>query len=359
MLKFIHSYLNNEGLNCMLKFSCDYMEGCHPAILRRLAEENLAKNDGYGYDPYCQSACERIRVACDLPDAEVHLLVGGTQTNTIVLDALLRHNEGVLAPQTGHINVHESGAIEASGHKVMSMPAVDGKIDIDHLERHLAILKTEYDAVGWEHYVVPRVLYVSFPTEMGTLYTHAELKRLRMICDQYHLHLFIDGARLGYGLMSPKCDITLPELARLCDVFYIGGTKVGALFGEAVVVCNPALTIPRGLIKQHGALMAKGWLLGLQFDTLFTDGLYFDIARNAIDQAQRLREGLIAKGYVMHGESPTNQQFMILPNDRLEPLSQHVGFDRFSAVDERSTLIRLCTSWATTSEQIDQLLQCL
>ena len=341
----------------MLKFSCDYMEGCHPAILRRLEATNLEKNDGYGYDPYTQSAVEKIREACRLPQAEVRLLTGGTQTNTIVLDALLRHNEGVLAAETGHINVHESGAIEACGHKVMAQAAVDGKIDIDLLEKKLAALKAEYDAVGWEHYVVPRVLYVSFPTEMGTLYSRAELERLRSLCDQYGLYFFVDGARLGYGLMSPACDVTLPELARLCDVFYIGGTKVGALFGEAVVVANPALTIPRGLVKQRGAMLAKGWLLGLQFDTLFTDGLYFTIAQNAIIQAQRLREGLAAKGYEMHGESPTNQQFLVLPNDRVETLAREVSFDRFRPVDAGHTLIRLCTSWATTPDQVDQLLQ--
>ena len=335
------------------------MEGCHPAILRRLAEVNLEKNDGYGYDPYSKSAQDKIRAACQLPDAEVRLLVGGTQTNTIVLDALLRHNEGVMAAATGHINVHESGAIEACGHKVMPQPAVNGKIDLDHLERHLAALKAEYDAVGWEHYVVPKVLYVSFPTEMGTLYSRAELERMRTLCDQYHLYLFIDGARLGYGLMSPACDVTLPELARLCEVFYIGGTKVGAMFGEAVVVTNRELTVSRGLVKQRGALLAKGWLLGLQFDTLMTDGLYFDIARNAITQAMRLRDGLVAKGYRMHGDSPTNQQFFVMPNDRLPALAEQVGFDNFCPVDEHHTLVRLCTSWATTPEQIDQLLQCL
>ena len=343
----------------MLKFSCDYMEGCHPAILQRLAAVNLEKTDGYGYDPYTRCACEKIREACGLHQAEMHLLVGGTQTNTIVLDALLRHNQGVMAATTGHINVHESGAIEACGHKVMPLPALDGKIDLDHLEHHLAALKTEYDAVGWEHYVVPRVLYASFPTEMGTLYTRADLERMRSLCDDYGLLLFIDGARLGYGLMSPDCDISLPQLARLCDVFYIGGTKVGALFGEAVVVSNPALTIPRGLIKQRGALLAKGWLLGLQFDTLFTHGLYFDIARNAITQAMRLRRGLEAKGYTMHGHSTTNQQFLVLPNDRLPALAERVGFDNFSPVDHHHTLIRLCTSWATTSQQVDQLLECL
>ena len=343
----------------MLKFSCDYMEGCHPAILRRLAEVNLEKNDGYGYDPYTRSACDKIRLACELPDAEVRLLVGGTQTNTIVLDALLRHNEGVLAATTGHINVHESGAIEACGHKVMAVPAIEGKIDIPRLEQHLHALTAEYDAVGWEHYVVPRVIYISFPPEMGTLYTRAELEQLRVLCDQYRLYLFVDGARLGYGLMSTACQVTLPELARLCDVFYIGGTKVGAMFGEAVVVCNPDVTIPRGLVKQRGALLAKGWLLGLQFDTLFTDGLYFNIAGNAITQAMSLREGLIKKGYQMHGESPTNQQFLVMPNDRLPALAQQVGFDNFSPIDAHHTLIRLCTSWATTEAQVNQLLDCM
>ena len=343
----------------MLKFSCDYMEGAHPAILKRLGEINLDKNDGYGYDPYTQMAREKIREACGLPDAEVHLLVGGTQTNTVVLDAILRHNEGVLAAQTGHINVHEAGAIEACGHKVMPVATSNGKILIPELAHHLAELKAEYDVIGWEHYVVPRVLYISFPTELGSLYTLDELHQLRALCDQYHLYLFLDGARLGYGLMSPACDITLHDVARLCDVFYIGGTKVGALFGEAVVVTNPSITIPRALIKQRGAMLAKGWLLGVQFDTLFTDNTYFAIARNAVSQALRLRDALVRKGYRMYLESPTNQQFVVMPNDRMPQLAQEVGFDTISAYDDQHTVIRFCTSWATTAAQIDELVALL
>ena len=350
----------------MLKFSCDYMEGTHPAILERLCEVNLEKNDGYGYDHYTQSACERIREAVGCPDAEVHLLVGGTQTNTVVLDSILRFNEGVLAASTGHINVHEAGAIEATGHKVIPMKASNGKVDIAAMERHLHLFKTECDVVGWEHYVAPRVLYISFPTEYGSLYTLEELKQLRSICDEYGLYLYADGARLGYGLASPSCDVTLPDLARLCDVFYLGGTKVGALFGEAVVVTNPELTIPRGLIKQRGAMLAKGWLLGVQFDTLLAspagrleDTLYYRIARNAVDMASRLCAGMVAKGYEKYIDSPTNQQFFVADNAILPELSKKVAFDSFSAYDESHTVIRFCTSWATTTDQIDRLLTLL
>ena len=340
----------------MLSFACDYMEGAHPAILRRLAEINLDKNTGYGLDPYSNQARQLIRQACGNDQADVHLLVGGTQTNTIIIDAMLRHNEGILAANSGHINVHEAGAIEACGHKVIAMPAQLGKVDIDALERHLATVTAEFNAVGWEHYVIPRALYISLPTEFGTLYTLAELRRLRALCDQYDLYLFVDGARLGYGLMSPSCDVTLQDLAKLVDVFYIGGTKVGALFGEAVVVTNPAIQLTRGLIKSHGALLAKGWLLGVQFATLMSDGLYWDIARNAVDQAMRLRQGMVDKGYELYIDSPTNQQFFVLPNNCVTTLQQSVGIDIIEAADDHHTVIRLCTSWATTSQQIDQLL---
>lgn len=350
----------------MLKFSCDYMEGAHPEILSRLSSINFDKNDGYGLDEYCESARENLRKLCCNDHAEVHFLVGGTQTNTVVLDSILRFNEGVLAASTGHINVHEAGAIEATGHKVIPLKASNGKVDIAAMERHLHLLKTECDVVGWEHYVAPRVLYISFPTEYGSLYTLAELKQLRSICDEYGLYLYADGARLGYGLASPGCDVTLPELARLCDVFYLGGTKVGALFGEAVVVSNPELTIPRGLIKQRGAMLAKGWLLGVQFDTLlasttgrFEDTLYYRIARNAVDRALHLRAEMVAKGYEKYIDSPTNQQFFIADNAILPELSQKVAFDSFSAYDETHTVIRFCTSWATTAAQIDALLSLL
>lgn len=347
----------------MLKFSCDYMEGAHPEILSRLSEINFDKNDGYGLDEYSRNAAGKLRSLCETPNAQVHFLVGGTQTNTIVLDSLLRFNEGVIAAVTGHINVHEAGAIEASGHKVIPVDAHNGKIDIDALVRMLRLLKSECDVVGWEHYVVPRVLYVSFPTEYGSLYTKDELVRLRELCDEYNLYLYADGARLGYGLASPECDVTLPELARLCDLFYVGGTKVGAFFGEAVVVSNLDLTLPRGLIKQRGAMLAKGWLTGLQFDTLFTsstgkteDTLYYRISHNAVTMARRLADGLVAKGYEKYINSPTNQQFFIAENSALPALSKVVAFDSFSAYDEHRTVIRFCTSWATTPKQVDELL---
>ena len=343
----------------MLSFSCDYMEGAHPAILRRLADINLDKNTGYGLDPYCDQARQLIREACGRDDAQVHFLVGGTQTNTVVIDAMLRHNEGILAATTGHINVHEAGAIEACGHKVIGMPSQLGKVDIDALERHMELATAEFNAVGWEHYVIPRALYISLPTELGTLYSLAELRRLRDICDRYNLFLFVDGARLGYSLAAPACDVTLRDLAQLADVFYIGGTKVGALFGEAVVVLNKEIRLTRGLIKHRGAMLAKGWLLGVQFATLMTDGLYWDIARNAVNQALRLRQAMIDKGYQLYIDSPTNQQFFVIDNDRLAVLQQSVGVDIIEPVDASHTIIRLCTSWATTDDQIDQLLSLL
>jgi threonine aldolase len=286
-------------------------------------------------------------------------LVGGTQTNTIVIDAMLRHNEGILAATSGHINVHEAGAIEACGHKVIPMTANLGKVDIDALEQHMALATAEFNAVGWEHYVIPRALYISLPTELGTLYTLAELRRLRDICEKYNLFLFVDGARLGYGLAAPACDVTLRDLAQLADVCYFGGTKVGALFGEAVVVLNKEIRLTRGLIKHRGAMLAKGWLLGVQFATLMTDGLYWDIARNAVNQALRLRQAMIDKGYQLYIDSPTNQQFFVIDNDRLAVLQQSVGVDIIEPVDATHTIIRLCTSWATTDEQIDHLISFL
>lgn len=343
----------------MLSFSCDYMEGAHPAILRRLADINLDKNTGYGLDPYCEQARQLIREACHRDDAQVHFLVGGTQTNTVVIDAMLRHNEGIFAATSGHINVHEAGAIEACGHKVIPMAANLGKVDIDALEQYLSLATAEFNAVGWEHYVVPRALYISLPTELGTLYSLAELRRLRALCDQYNLFLFVDGARLGYGLSAPACDVTLRDLAQLADVFYIGGTKVGALFGEAVVVLNKEIRLTRGLIKHRGAMLAKGWLLGVQFATLMTDGLYWHIARNAVEQALRLRQAMIDKGYELYIDSPTNQQFFVIDNERLTVLQQSVGVDIIEPVDDSHTIIRLCTSWATTDEQIDHLINLL
>lgn len=340
-----------------INFSCDYMEGAHPKILRAMSEINLDKNTGYGLDPYCERAGSLILDACGCDDAHVHFLVGGTQTNVVVIDAMLRHNEGVVAASSGHINVHEAGAIEACGHKVISVASSDGKMDLVALRHFLEQSTAEFNAVGWEHYVIPRAVYISFPTEYGTLYSLSELRQLRDICDRFHLYLYIDGARLGYGLMSPACDVTMRDIAALADVFYIGGTKVGALFGEAVVVRNHEIRLTRGLIKSHGALLAKGWLLGVQFATLMTDGLYFDIAQCAVEQALRLRREMEARGFQVYIDSPTNQQFFVLPNDRVESLHQRVGFDIIEATDDEHTVIRFCTSWATTPEQVEQLLK--
>lgn len=341
-----------------LRFNCDYMEGCHPAIMERLLAINLEKNVGYGLDPISQSAQERIRQACGCPEANVQFLVGGTQTNMVLIDAMLRANEGILCAQSGHINVHEAGAIEGSGHKVIGVPATNGKINIDALEQWLTDFEQEATRVGHEHYVVPRAVYVSLPTELGTLYSLAELERLRGICDRYGLLLFLDGARLAYGLASPEADVTLPDVARLTDAFYIGGTKTGALIGEAAVVTNPAIRLTRGLIKHRGAMLAKGWLLGLQFDTLMTDGLWLEIGRNAVEQALALRAALQLKGYEPYILSPTNQQFFIVPSSKLAELdAAGVGYDYISPLDEQRSVMRLCTSWATTDEQVAALLE--
>lgn len=343
----------------MLRFESDYMEGCHPAILRRLQEINLDKNVGYGLDPYCESARSKICQACGTPDAQVHFLVGGTQTNMLVIDAMLRYNDGIIALETGHINVHESGAVEACGHKVMPVKGRDGKYDTDALEQWLKAFYEETTAVGIEHYVMPRALYLSHPTELGTLYTRRELMRLRELCDQYGLYLYLDGARLGYGLMAQGGDLTLPDIARYCDVFYIGGTKVGALMGEAVVVTNPNIELTRGLIKHRGAMLAKGWLLGVQFDTLFTGDLYLKISRNAVDQAMRLRRGMELKGYKAYIDSPTNQQFFVMSNNKMEELAQKAAFDYITPAGDGHSVVRFATSWATTSEQVDALLSLL
>lgn len=338
----------------MLRFTSDYMEGCHPAILEKLQAINFDKNTGYGLDPYCDSARAKIREACQCPDANVQFLVGGTQTNMLIIDAMLRYNEGIIACATGHINVHESGAIEACGHKVMPVKGTLGKIDLPALRQYLEAFYRETSEVGIEHYVMPRAIYLSFPTELGTLYTLAELQELRELASQYGLFLMIDGARLGYGLAASS-EVTLPELARMADAFYIGGTKVGAMFGEAVVVPHPAIELTRGLIKRRGALLAKGWLLGVQFDTLFTDGLYEAISRNAISRAMAIKTALVEKGYSLYIDSPTNQQFVVMSNQKMDELSEAVQFDYISPFDETRSVVRFATSWATTSEQVEAL----
>ena len=337
----------------MISFTCDYSEGAHPKILERLAATNLEQLPGYGMDHYCESAKAKIREACAAPDADVFFLVGGTQTNSTVIAAMLRDYEGVVSAETGHIGVHEAGAVEYTGHKVLTIPGHRGKILPEELSSCLEAAVTD---PNYEHMVFPGMVYISFPTEYGTIYSKQKLEEIRAICDKYSLPLFIDGARLGYGLMSPECDLTLPDIARLSDVFYIGCTKVGCFCGEAVV-------FPKGnapahfytITKQHGAMMAKGRLLGIQFDTLFTDGLYFEISRYAIDMAMRLKEMLTEHGCTFFLDSPTNQQFVILENSKLEELSKHVAFDLWDRVDHDHTAVRFATSWATPPEHIDEL----
>lgn len=337
----------------MISFTCDYSEGAHPKILERLAATNLEQLPGYGMDPYSESARARIRAACGTPDAEVFFLVGGTQTNSTIIAAMLRDYEGVVSPETGHIGVHEAGAVEYTGHKVLTIPSHYGKVDPAELEAYLTAATTD---PNYEHMVFPGMVYLSFPTEYGTIYSKAELQEIRRISTRFGLPLMIDGARLGYGLMSPACDLTLPELAGLCDVFYIGGTKVGALCGEAVVF--PRGNAPRHfytITKQHGAMLAKGRLLGIQFDTLFTDNLYFEISRHAIDIAMRLKSLLREKGCRFFINSPTNQQFIVLENRQIEELGRHVAYDPWDRVDADHTAIRLATSWATKPEHLEEL----
>ena len=340
----------------MILFRCDYAEGAHPEILKRLTETNFEQLDGYGCDPYTESAKRKILEACNCPDGEVHLLVGGTQTNATVIAAMLHDYEGAVAVQTGHIAVHEAGAVEYTGHKVLTLPQHLGKMDAGELEAFLAACDAD---VNKDHMVWPGLVYISLSTEYGTIYSRAELAGLQEVAHKYGLPLFIDGARLGYALASPACDFTLADLKDLCDVFYIGGTKVGALCGEAVVFTKKAPKHFFTTIKQHGALLAKGRLLGVQFDTLFTDNLYGRIAKNAIDRAQDMIAVLKEKGIPFFLESPTNQQFVILENSYMERLSQEVGFDIWQPYDATHTVVRFATSWATTPEMIEQLRELL
>lgn len=337
----------------MLSFENDYNVGAHPKLLQRLAETNFEPQTGYGLDEFCAAAKEKIRLACDCPEAEIFFLTGGTQTNQVVIDSLLDSFEGVVAAQTAHIALHEAGAIEYSGHKVLEVPSHDGKVRAEDLQ---TLMERFLGDDSREHMVRPGMVYLSFPTELGTLYSKAELTELNAVCRAYDLPLFIDGARLGYGLMSRACDLTLPELAGLCDVFYIGGTKVGALCGEAVVF--PRGRMPKHFLtraKQHGALLAKGRVLGVQFDALFTDGLYFEIGRTAIDRAEEMKAIFREKNCRVWKETPTNQQFLIVEDSDLERLSSLVAYSFWEKYDETHTVIRFVTSWATTKEQVARL----
>lgn len=334
----------------MLSFESDYTEGAHEAILHRLMETNLEQTPGYGMDKYSESAKDRIREAFGIPEAKVFFLVGGTQTNSTVIASMLHDYQGVVAVETGHIGVHESGAVEFTGHKVLTLPHHDGKMTAEDLR---AYLEAFYADGTYEHMVIPGMVYISFPTEFGTIYSKTELTALHRVCNDYSLPLFVDGARLGYGLMSEANDIDPKELPELCDVFYVGGTKVGALFGEAVVFTGgnaPAHFFTT--IKQHGALMAKGRLLGLQFDTLFTDGLYFRIAAHADRMAALLKGIFLEKGYKIYIDSPTNQQFFVMSRQKAKELHGKVRFEDWCPVDEDNIAVRFVTSWATTEENV-------
>ncbi len=339
----------------MIRFNCDYLEGAHPKILEKLQETNFVQTLGYGEDEYCERARAIIRKKCGAEDAYVQFLVGGTQTNTTVIASILRPYQGVLCANTGHINAHETGAIESTGHKVLALPSEDGKITA-------AQVQEAYDA-HWadgshEHIVQPGMVYISHPTENGTLYTKEELKALYETCQKLELPLFLDGARLGYGLMSQGTDLTWQDIAAFTDVFYIGGTKVGALFGEAVVITNASLTKDfRYMIKQRGGMLAKGRLLGIQFETLLSNGLYEEIAGKAVEQAMRLKEAFLDKGYPLLYDSYTNQQFPILPNSHLKQLEGKYSFELWTAMDEEYSAVRFCTSWATRDEDIDTLIE--
>ncbi len=337
----------------MLSFENDYSQGAHEKILQRLIETNRDAQTGYGFDDYTERAKEKIRQVCGCPDAEIYFLVGGTQTNQTVIDSMLSGYEGVVAATTGHISVHEAGAIEYSGHKVLTIPGHDGKIEAKELKEYIDRF---YQDDSYEHMVFPGMVYISHPTEYGTLYSKKELEDIKAVCLEYDIPLYMDGARLGYGLMSYQTDVTIQDIAAICDVFYIGGTKVGALFGEAVVFTHknaPKHFMTR--IKQHGALLAKGKILGIQFETLFTDDLYFTISRYAIDCAEELKNIFREKGYSMYLDSPTNQQFVILENSKMEELKDKVRFSIWEPYDNIHTVVRFATCWATTKEDLDAL----
>ena len=336
----------------MVSFESDYNNGAHPEVLRYLIETNTKQSHSYGFDVWSEQARAKIRIACGCPDSDIFFLVGGTQANATVIDGMLATYEGVIAVQTAHINVHESGAVEASGHKVITLPSHGGKMDAGDLE---AWLKAFHADPTLEHMVIPGMVYITFPTELGSVYSSKEIESILSVCRSYDLRLFVDGARLGYGLASSECDFDLPWLARHCDAFYIGGTKVGALCGEAVVF--PQGNAPRhfmNIVKRHGALLAKSRLAGIQFDALFTDNLYLRIAGHAIDMAMRMRR-LFADAGVPLRESSTNQQFVELSHKQMEQIKEEVLFEAWEPLDEDRMLCRFVTSWATTDEDLAAL----
>ena len=337
----------------MISFESDYITGAHPKVLQKLIDTNFEVQSGYGSDAYCASAAEKIKLACNCPQADVQFLVGGTQTNAIVIATMLHEYEGVISATTGHIHAHEAGAVEYSGHKILPLPHKQGKISAEDVRD---CLETFHKDESKEHMVFPGMVYISHPTEYGTLYNKAELTAISQVCREYDIPLFMDGARLAYGLMSRQTDLTMQDIASLCDVFYIGGTKAGALCGEAVVFTKnntPAHFLNR--IKKRGALLAKGRLLGAQFDALFTDDLFFEIGKHTIDMAENLKEIITRKGYRFFLDSPTNQQFVVLDKATVERLRQHVAFNIWEWLDSDHAVVRFATAWSTTQADLDQL----
>ena len=351
--RFCFIFARKYKYNTMISFECDYNNGAHPKVLQHLMETNNEPTLTYGFDVYSEHAREKIRQACDTPEADIFFLSGDTQTNATAIDGMLRSYEAVITADSGHINVHEATAIEASGHKVIALPSYEGKMHVEDLKRFMEVFIHDESR---DHMAQPGMVYITFPTEYGTLYSAQELADIYAVCQHYDLQLFIDGARMGYGLMAYDNDVTLPYLAHHCDAFYIGGTKVGALCGEALIF--PRGNAPKcffSIIKRHGALMAKGRVIGLQFDALFTDNLYFTISRHAIDMAMRMKKMLTDKGYRLYIDSPTNQQFVIINNNKVRALEREVIFTHWEPYDNEHTVCRFVTSWATTEEQLDVL----
>lgn len=339
----------------MIRFNCDYLEGAHPRIIEALTKTNMDQTVGYGCDEYCDMARGAIKKVCGDDSVDVHFLVGGTQTNMTVISAALRTHQGVLSAETGHINCHETGAIEATGHKVIALPTENGKIKASDIDYYVERYRAD-DA--WEHVVQPKMVYISHPTETGTLYTKAELAEISESCRKNGLYLFLDGARLGYGLACKCSDLDIPTITALTDVFYIGGTKVGLLFGEALVISNPALKEDfRCVIKQKGGMLAKGRLLGVQFYEMFRDGLYFEISKHAMNMAEKMKKEISALGYEFDGDSPTNQQFVKLTAAQVEKLSENFSFENQGLLPDGRVLVRFCTSWATKEENVDKLIE--
>ena len=338
----------------MIRFDCDYLEGAHPKILKRIVETNFEQTPGYSNDEYTKYASATIKRVCKKEDIDVHILVGGTQTNLIVISSILRPYQGVVCVETGHINVHETGAIESCGYKILTVKSEDGKITAEQIKN---VAKSHRDSDMSVHMVMPKLVFISLPTECGTNYTKKELEDIYNTCKENNMYLYIDGARLGYGLVAQDTDLKIEDIPNLCDVFYIGGTKIGALFGEAVVIVNNELKKDfRYIIKQKGGMLAKGRLLGIQFETLMDNDLYFKLSRHAVDLAMKIREALIQKGYKLLYNSYTNQQFVIVTNEKLKELNKKFTFFKVKNIYKNTTAIRICTSWATTEENVDELI---